>query len=110
MVKPFRRSTGLDKILSLSVSLKTLTDTPECRGYVSAFLWQSDPDPNLVIVKIRVHMLLKFDGFYWVPQKLPQIYTVIICIGKVAGFAVYTCGKFWVTQYIDQAWTGYPVI
>ena len=30
---------------------------------------------------------------YWVPQKLPQIYTLIayICIGKVAWFAVYIC-------------------
>ena len=36
MAIPFRRSTGLDKILSLSVSRKTLTDTPECCGYVSA--------------------------------------------------------------------------
>ena len=32
---------------------------------------------------------------YWVPQKLPQIYTVIvyICIGKVALFSVYICGN-----------------
>ena len=29
--------------------------------------------------------------YYWVPQKLPQIYTVMayICIGKVAWFGVY---------------------
>ena len=35
-------------------------------------------------------------------QKLPQICTVIlrIRIGKVAWFAVYICGKFWVTQYV----------
>ena len=35
-------------------------------------------------------------GTYWVPQKLPQIYTVIayICIGKVAWFAVYICGNY----------------
>ena len=34
---------------------------------------------------------------YWVPQKLPQIYTVIvyICIEKVACFAVYICGNIW---------------
>ena len=33
---------------------------------------------------------------YWVPQKLPQIWTVIvcICIGKVAWFAVYICAKY----------------
>ena len=39
---------------------------------------------------------------YWVTQKLPQICTVIlrICIGKVAWFAVYICGNFWVTQYV----------
>ena len=38
---------------------------------------------------------------YWVTQKLPQICTVIlrICIGKVAWFAVYIFGNFWVTQY-----------
>ena len=38
---------------------------------------------------------------YWLPQKLPQIYTVIasIRIGKVAWCAVYICGNFWVTQY-----------
>ena len=37
---------------------------------------------------------------YWVTQKLTQIRTVIlrICIGKVAGFAIYICGNFWVTQ------------
>ena len=34
---------------------------------------------------------------YWVPQKLPQVYTVIvyICIGKVAGFEVYICANIW---------------
>ena len=39
---------------------------------------------------------------YWVTQKLPQICTVIlrICIGNFAGFAVYICGNFWVTQYV----------
>ena len=39
---------------------------------------------------------------YWMTQKLPQICTAIlrICIGKVARFAVYICGNFWVTQYI----------
>ena len=38
---------------------------------------------------------------YWVTQKLPQICTLIlrIRIGKVAWFAVYICGNFWVTQY-----------
>ena len=32
---------------------------------------------------------------------LPQICTSIlrICIGKVAGFAAYICGNFWVTQH-----------
>ena len=41
-------------------------------------------------------------NIYWVTQKLPQICTVIfrIRIGKVAWFAVYICGNFWVTQYI----------
>ena len=36
-----------------------------------------------------------FDLHYWVPQKIPQIYTVIayICIGKVARFAVYIRGN-----------------
>ena len=46
---------------------------------------------------------------WWVTQKLPQICTVIlrIRIGKVAWFAVYICGNFWVTQYIAcecQVW------
>ena len=38
---------------------------------------------------------------YWVTQKLPQICTVLlrICIGRVAWFAVYMGGNFWVTQY-----------
>ena len=41
------------------------------------------------------------NAMYWVTQKLPQICTVIlrILIGKVAWFAVYICGNFWVTQY-----------
>ena len=36
-------------------------------------------------------------GYYWVPQKLPQIYTVIvyIFIGKVELFAVYNCANIW---------------
>ena len=36
---------------------------------------------------------------YWVPQKLPQIYTVIayICIEKVAWFEVYIYGNLWNT-------------
>ena len=40
--------------------------------------------------------------YIWVTQKLPQICSAIlrICIGNVAWFAVYTCGNFWVTQYI----------
>ena len=35
--------------------------------------------------------------YYWGPQKLPQICTLIsyICIGKVAGFEVYICGNIW---------------
>ena len=39
---------------------------------------------------------------YWVPQTLPPIYTVMvyICIGKVAGFAVYICGNIWNALYI----------
>ena len=34
---------------------------------------------------------------YWMPQKLPQIYTVIlyICIAEVAWFAVDICGNIW---------------
>ena len=42
-------------------------------------------------------------------QKLPQICTVIlrIRIGKVAWFAVYICGNFWVTQYIEVDKTRY---
>ena len=38
---------------------------------------------------------------YWVPQKFPQIYTVIayIFIGKVAWFAVYICGNVWNALY-----------
>ena len=36
---------------------------------------------------------------YWVPQKLPQIYTVIayICIGKASWFEVYICSNTWNT-------------
>ena len=41
-------------------------------------------------------------SMYWVTQKLTQIYTVNlrIRIGKVALFAIYICGNFWVTQYV----------
>ena len=41
------------------------------------------------------------DLIYWVTKKLLQICTAIlrICIRKVASFAVYNCGNFWVTQY-----------
>ena len=40
-------------------------------------------------------------NYYWVPQKLPQIYTVItfICIGKVAWLAVYIGGNIWNALY-----------
>ena len=43
-----------------------------------------------------------FSASYWVTQKLPQNSAAIlrICIGKVAGFAVYICDNFWVTQWI----------
>ena len=39
---------------------------------------------------------------YWVPQKYPQIYTVIvyICIGKEVWFSVYICGNLWNALYI----------
>ena len=38
----------------------------------------------------------------WVPQKLPQICTVIvcICIGKIAWFTVYICDNIWNACYI----------
>ena len=47
-------------------------------------------------------MAVIFTTGVWVPQKLPQIYTVLayICIGKVAGFAVYICGNIWNAQYL----------
>ena len=52
-------------------------------------------------IKQRAAMV-SFRLIYWVPQKLPQIYTVIayICIGKVAWFAVYICGNIWNALYI----------
>ena len=43
-------------------------------------------------------------SLYWLAQKWPQIFTIILrfCIGKVAWFAVYICGNFWVTQYLPR--------
>ena len=43
-----------------------------------------------------------FSSLYWVTQKLPQICTILrIRIWKVVWFAVYICGNFWVTQYVN---------
>ena len=52
----------------------------------------------------RIKTKVCSENTYWVTQKLPQICTVIlrILIGKVAWFAVYICGNFWVTQYIPK--------
>ena len=49
----------------------------------------------------RINLCILYTHTYWVTLKLPQICTVSlrICIGKVAWFAVYICGNFWVTQY-----------
>ena len=46
---------------------------------------------NETFIMLQFHPIFTIDMIYWVPQKLPQIYTVIayICIGKVAWFAVY---------------------
>ena len=48
------------------------------------------------------NMIIVYDITCWETLNLPQIFTVIsrICIGKVAWFAVYICGNFWVTQYV----------
>ena len=48
------------------------------------------------------------NSVYWVPQKLPQIYTVIayICIEKVARFAVYTGYPFFYIRYPAGRITG----
>ena len=49
-----------------------------------------------------LHMINRFSHIiYWMIQKLPQTCTVIlrIRIRKIAWFAVYICGNFWVTQY-----------
>ena len=56
-----------------------------------------NPDPAVLVESWSVFW--NFEN-YWVTQKLPQICTVIssICIGKVAWFAVYICGNFWVSQ------------
>ena len=53
------------------------------------------------IYSILAYMRTAIAVIYWVTQKLPQICTVIlrICVCKVAWFAVYICGNFWVTQY-----------
>ena len=54
--------------------------------------------PRTVLVSFR--SFICSSGMCLVTQKLPQICTVIlrIRIGKVAIFAVYICGNFWVTQ------------
>ena len=54
----------------------------------------------LCIKKLKTYSELI--GNYWVPQKLPQIYSVIayICIGKVTRFAVYICGNIWNALYM----------
>ena len=47
---------------------------------------------------------------YWVPQKLPQIYTIIvyICIGKVEWFSVYIGGNKW--NNLLQFLANYPTL
>ena len=62
--------------------------------------------PNMSFSMSKTHLNFRLHQIvaYWVTQKLPQICTVIlrIRIGKVAWFAVYICGNFWVTQYIPK--------
>ena len=43
-------------------------------------------------------------NIFWVTQKWPQICTVILRIrfGRVAWFAEYICGNFWVSQYHNK--------
>ena len=56
----------------------------------------------LIIMYFWLEYISKWISTYWVPQKLPQIYTLIayICVGKVAWFAVYICGDIWNALYI----------
>ena len=58
---------------------------------------------DLVLISLQYDVIIQYLLIirYWVTQKLPQICTVFlrIRIGKVAWFAVYICGNFWVTQY-----------
>ena len=67
-----------------------------------------------ILVKQSEHEISHNKEIYWETQELPQICTVIlrIRIGKVALFAVYISGNFWVTQYIVQPpedlWNIYP--
>ena len=51
-------------------------------------------------IKLELFIIGIIEEPHWVPQKLPQICTVIlrIHIGKVAWFVGYICGNFWVTQ------------
>ena len=64
--------------------------------------------PNIIfsiyITHAGLHGYVYFDNHYlsyWVPQKLPQIYTIIayICIGKIAWYALYICCKVWNTLW-----------
>ena len=51
---------------------------------------------SLILMYLTSTSVFRRVLLYWVPQKLPQIFTVIafICIGKVEWFAIY-CGNTW---------------
>ena len=59
-------------------------------SFVSIQTWRANE-------RIKTGNIIRF----WVPKKLPQIYTVIsyTCIWTVACFAVYICGIIWNAQY-----------
>ena len=82
----------------------TVTVLPDLH-YTTRFLWSSAGSVDTKMVKLRSISLtnrLNTPSIYWVPQKLPQIYTVITynCIRDVAFFAVYICGNLFSALYL----------
>ena len=90
-------------------------------GSGSSFRRSAYPDPNFILLdpnqpgsatlQPKVYITKKVfeynartHGLLGDPEGTANLYCVIlrICIGKVAWFAVYICGNFWVTQYVRK--------
>ena len=106
---PDKMRTTLTKPFTLD-SLDTKVPMAEDPPWAFSSNWISIPKRCIKIFQVRRSFVTKSKlvffilicvslspFLYWVPQRLPQIFTVImyIWIGKVAWFAVYICGNLW---------------